>query len=812
MTSGILADFNYGLRALAKNRGFALVAILSLALGIGANTTVFTLLNAILLRPLPVTQPDRLAAVNTLDSSNPGILLCSYPNYKDYRDRNQVFSSLILYSPILINLTEHGDPQSVMGQLVSGNYFSGLGIHLALGRGFLPEEDASLGATPVAVISFGLWRRMFAGDPAVTSRSLRLNGRNYMIVGVAPQGFQGINSIYAADVWVPMAMYEQIYPNPAWVNQRRALIFSVAGRLKPGLGMSQAEAGLQGLAQELEQQYPAENRGRGIKLTPIDEAAVAPTTRDLVRNAGTVLIIVSALVLLIACANVANLQLARATGRGREITVRLALGAGRWQLIRQLLVESVILSVAGGALGLLFARWARDVLWSVRPPTFKHAGFTLDLDSRVLLYTLAVSLGTGILFGLIPGLRATRKNLASDLKERSGEAASTGGWNPRSILVMVQMALSLIALVGAGLFIRSLLNANRIDPGFDAGHLAVISFNLSDQGYHNEERGREFHRMALERAASFPGVDSVAIAKDVPFSVGSARTLVLQGQDTSRGHVTLTSVVSPGYFQTVGMRLLRGRDFSPTDVKASPRVAIVNEAAAAYFWPGKDPVGQVISFFPENLPVSVIALVRNANYLSIAEPPQPMCYLSFRQYYFPYGAIYLHTRGDPDAVLPGARRQLRMLDPNLVLDSESASRTISESLWAQRLSADLLAVFGVLALVLATIGIYGVISYSVQQRTRELGVRMALGATQSDIQVMIMREGIRMVAIGVVVGTLVALAASRAVSSLLFVISAQDATTFVLVPSILTLVAIFACWLPAHRATRVDPSIALRDE
>jgi hypothetical protein len=279
----------------------------------------------------------------------------------------------------------------------------------------------------------------------------------------------------------------------------------------------------------------------------------------------------------------------------------------------------------------------------------------------VLAYTLGVSIGTGILFGLIPGLRATRKNLASDLKERSGEAASNGGWSPRSILVMVQMALSMVALVGAGLFVRSLLNANRIDPGFDAGHLAVISFNLSDQGY-NEERGREFHRMALERAASVPGVDSVAIAKDVPFNVGSARTLVLQGQDSSRGHVTLTSVTSPGYFRTVGIPMVRGRDFNPTDVKTAPRVAIVNEAAAEYFWPGQDPVGQVISFFPENVPVSVIGVARNANYLSIGEPPQPMCYLSVLQYYFPYGAIYLHTSGNPDAVLREARQQIRTLD------------------------------------------------------------------------------------------------------------------------------------------------------
>ncbi len=422
------------------------------------------------------------------------------------------------------------------------------------------------------------------------------------------------------------------------------------------------------------------------------------------------------------------------------------------------------------------------------------------------IYTVAVSLGTGILFGLVPGLRATRKNLASDLKSAAARRHPPAARHPRSILVMVQMALSLVALVGAGLFVRSLLNANRIDPGFDAGHLAVISFNLSDQGY-NEERGREFHRVALERAAAVPGVDSVAIAKDVPFSVGSARTLVLQGQDSSRGRVTLTSIISPGYFQTVGMRLMSGRDFSPTDVKAGPRVAIVNEAAAAELLAGKGSGGPGDFVLPrESARFRHWSGGRNANYLSIGEPPQAMCYLSFRQYYFPYGAIYLHTRGDPDAVLPGARRQLRALIPQPGAGFRIGLQNHQRVSRAQRLSADLLAVFGGLALVLATIGIYGVISYSVQQRTRELGVRMALGATQGDIQVMIMREGVRMVAIGVVAGTLVALAASRAVSSLLFVISAQDATTFVLVPAILTLVAVFACWLPAHRATRVDPS------
>jgi len=809
--TGLFDDVRLAFRTLAKHRGFTAVAILSLALGIGANSTVFTLLDGLLLRPLPVTDPDRLAAVHTLDAANAGRLLCSYPNFKDYRDRNQVFSTLFLYSPILINLTDHGDPQTVMGQIVTGDYFSGLGVQPVAGRGFLPEEDLSPGARPVAVISYGFWDRMYGRAADITSRTVKLNGRGYRIVGVAPQGFHGIANMYAADVWVPLMMYEQIYPNPAWVNQRRALIFSVAGRLKPGIGVAQAEAGLQAIAQELEREYPGENRGRRVQLTPLTEAAVAPETRDLMRHSGTVLIIVSALVLLIACANVANLQMARAAGRTREITVRLALGASRWQLIRQLLTESLLLSAAGAALGLLLARWTRDLMWSLRPPVLRRAGFNLDLDWRVLLYTLTVALATGVLFGLIPGFRSTARDLARDLKERSGQASAGGRWQSRSVLVIFQMALSLIALVGAGLFLRSLRNAGQIDPGFDANHLAVISFNLSDQGY-NEGRGREFHRRVVEVAAAIPGADSVAISKDVPFSVGSARTLVLQGQDNTHGRVTLTSVTYPGYFQTAGIRLLRGRDFSLQDTKQTPRVAIVNEAAAAYFWPGRDPVGQVISFYPENLPVSIVGVARNANYLTLGEAPQAMVYLSLVQYYFPYGAVYIHTRGDPEVVMAAARKQLRGLDPNLVLDAEAAATTIRQSLWAQRLLADLLAVFGILALLLATIGIYGVISYSVQQRTREMGIRQALGATRADIQILVVREAIRLVAIGVAVGSSVALAGSRAVNSLLFVGGARDAITFVLVPSLLILVSLFACWLPSLRATRVDPAIALRDE
>jgi predicted permease len=813
--TGALEDLRYSLRALLKAPGFAIAAVLSLALGIGANTTIFTLLNAVLLRPLPVAAPARLVVVNTLDPRNPGLWPCSYPNYQDYRDHNQVFSSLLLYSAMTLNLTGFGEPQLVMGQIVSGNYFAALGVNPVVGRGFLPEEDASPGAYPVAVISFGLWTRQFGRDPRVTARTISLNGRAYSIVGVAPPAFQGLNELTAADVWVPMMMYPQAYPNAAWVNQRRFLLFSVVGRMKPGVSLQQAEAGLESIAQDLERQYPKDNQGRRVKLTSVAEAALSPKVRPVVTSAGTVLMIISALVLLIACANVANLLLARAAGRGKEITLRLALGASRWRLVRQLLTESTLLALLGGAAGLVLARWARDILWSMRPPMFTSAGVHLDLDGRVLSYTLAISLLTGILFGLAPALRATSGDLASDLKERTGQAESSlKGRRTRSVLVISQVALSVVALVGAGLFVRSLWNADRIDPGFDAGRLGVVAFNVADQGY-NEGRGREFERQALERASAVPGVVSATLAKDVPFHVSLARTVLLEGQEDTaagKGRFTLMSVVWPGYLRTVAIPLLRGRDLTPLDTAATPRVVIVNEAAAMAYWPGENPIGKRIRFFGDNAPAEVVGIARNANYQAIGERPQALIYGSLIQYYFPTAVLYVRTEGDPEAVSAAVRREVQSLDRNLLLQSESISGIIRESLWAQRLSAALLGVFGGLALVLAAVGIYGVVSYSVNRRVREIGVRMALGATPAEVQTIILTEGIRLVAIGVLAGMVIAMSGSRAVAGMLFATSPRDAATFVLVPSILSLVAILACWFPAVRATRIDPAVALRDE
>jgi len=805
---GFFDEIRISLRGLMRNRGFALAAVVSVALGAGANTTVFTLVNAVLLRPLPVADPDRLAALFTVDQHNPGNLLCSYPNYQDYRDRNQVFSSLLVYSAVNVNLTGRGNPESMVGQVVSGNYFQTLGIATELGRGFRPEEDATPEAYPVAVISHGLWMRTFGGNRKTIGRAVELNGRAFTIVGVAPRGFQGLDTMVAADIWVPMAMYRHLYPYPAWVESRRALLFPVVGRLKPGVSLEQAEANLATIASQLEREYPLDNEGRRIKLTPLSEATISPSNRPGMATAGVVLAIVATLVFLIACGNVANLLLARGAGRTREIAVRLAMGADRWQVMGHLLIESTILALIGGAAGLVLASWARDVLWAMRPPMFIYSAVHLDVDYRVLTFALAVSLAAGLLFGLVPALRAARTDLASDLRERG--AAASGG-RARSALVVAEVALSLVALIGAGLFARSLQNAARVDLGFTPERLATIVFNLADWNY-DEEQGREYYRQALERAAAVPGVAAAALAKDVPLNVGLARTVLLPGRETDEGRFTLTSLVSPGYLATMGIPLVAGRDFNAQDGRDAPRVAIVNEVCAAYYWPGESALGKRMKFFGDDREWQVVGVARKANYQAVGEPPRALIYLPLAQNYTSSAVLYIRARGEVGAALETARRQVQALDPKMRLETATVEETIRQTLWAPRLTAWLLGAFGGLALLLSSIGIYGVISYSVSQRTREIGVRMALGANPGDVQMEVIGEGLRLVAAGVAAGLGIALVATRGIQSLLLATSARDPVTFAMAPAFLALVGLAACWVPAHRATRIDPSRALREE
>ena len=823
--STLLQDLRYGARLLLKTPGFTLIAALSLALGIGANTTIFTLINAVLLNPLPVEDPSQLASVWTTDERNQnsalGFLQLSPMNYKDLRDKNEVFSGLAAHSGLPLNITGGtGDPQQVFGEIVTGNYFGVLGAKPAIGRGFLPDEDQTPGAKLVCVLGYGEWQKRFGGEPSIVGRTISLNGQQFTVVGVMPQGFKGTNAIGAPAVWVPYMTYQQtttgFFLELIRPDQRRGLVFNVTGRLKPGVSVRQAEANLKTLARQLEQEYPNDNKGRNVTLVPLAQATINPGFRGNIVAAGGLLMTIVALVLLIACANVANLLLARAAARQKEIAVRLSLGATRAQLIRQLLTEGTLLAVVGGAAGLMLAYWAQDVLWSFRPPFLQADAIDIHPDARVLLFTLGIALATGVLFGLAPAIQASRPDLVVELKEKT--SAPTGSRSPlslRNVLVAAQIALSLIALIGAGLFLRSLQNAQRINPGFDVERLATMSFDLGAQGY-TEERGRQFQQRVLERAASVPGVQSATLASTVPlFAGGFARTVFLEGQDTSdrrAGRLVQITVASSHYLETLGIALVRGRPISEIDQPNTPSAVVINETMAKRFWPDQDAIGKRFKFFGQENFQQVVGIARDSKYNFIGEDPTPYIYQATTQVYQPQLSLFVKAP-NPQAVIGTVRGEVQQLDRNLPLTGVFTLNAIfDQSLWAPRMGAWLLAVFAGLSLVLAVIGIYGVMAYSVSQRTRELGIRMALGAGRADVVRLVVLQGLRLTIAGVIVGLAVSLAVTRLVATLLFNVSPTDLVTFVAVPALLAVAALGASYLPALRATRIDPMIALRYE
>ena len=816
----LVSDLRHGLRVLIRNPGFASVAVLSLALGIGVNTTIFTALEVMFLRPLPVTDPARLAAVFTLDQRNPGYLNQSYLNYKDYRDLNQVFSGLLLYTSMQLSLTGGGEPRPIFGQIVSGNYFDVLGITPVLGRGFVAEEDRVPGAHAVAVISYGLWARRFGSDPQITSRAVHLNGRPFTIVGVAPKSFRGVNVMVGPDVWVPMMMYEQVLPTARAFQSRRALLFPCIGRLKPGISLAEAEAAMKTLAAQLERTYRADNEGRTVSLLPLSQATIHPIWRSEFLHAGELLAAVVALVLLIACVNVAGLLVARAGARRKEIAIRLAVGSSHGRILRQLLTESLLLALIAGAVSLLVAWWGQALLWALRPQHLITADAKPEFSAWLLPFTLGLSILTGMLFGLAPALQIARPDLVVELKERTSQfigAPRLGSL--RNLLVIGQVALSVVSLIGAGLFIRSLQNAERADPGFETSRLLLISYDVAGNGY-KEARGREFHRRIIERVRPLPFIESAALAANYPFRVAIARTVVIEGQEASsggRGTLVLLNQVDPGYFDTVRIPLRAGRDFSPLDNETAPRVAIVNQTMAKHFWPGQaagsDAIGKRFRFFGDNALWQVVGVARDATYLTLGETPRASVYVPFAQLYSSSATLHVRTTGDPAAVLATVRREVQALDTNLLLSRvQTMPQIIDESLWAPRTGARMLGGFGLLALTLAIVGIYGVISYTVSQRTREIGIRMALGATPWKVLEQVLTGGARLVGAGILAGIVCALLVTRFLAGFLFGVSVFDPTTFVAVTLLLILVAMAACYVPARRATKVHPAIALRWE
>lgn len=813
-------DLRQAFRTLAGSPGFTAAVVLSLALGIGVNTAVFSWIDAALLRPLPIAEPERVVSIHTVLANNPDYLTVSYLNYLDYKKDSRSFSDLAVYQPTKFSLLAGGEPELLQGQIASGNYFAMLGLRPAAGRFFQPEEDAVPGRNPVVVLGHGLWRRRFGGDPGLVGRTISLNGRDFTVIGVAPEGFRGARVLEPAELWVPLMMYKEVLPArlARIFENRRAILLFCLGRLKPGVEIGQADAEMKTIARRLEQEYPDANRGRDLALLPVQRFTISPNYRGSYVLAGAVLMGVVGLVLLTACANVANLLLARWLSRRKEVAVRLALGASRPLLLRQLLTESLTLALLGGVMGLLVADLARRVLWFSRPAAVPES-LEVGLSPRVLLFTLVVSLLTGLLFGLAPALQSSRPNLVAALRDQEARVGRSGrGIGMRDLLVVVQIAVSLISLIGAGLFLESANAAERIDPGFEREKMLLVSFDVGAQGY-DETRGQQFYERAVERVEALSGVRSAAVAEYAVLlgDVGLRRTVVVEGKEPppgENGHMVQINGVSAGYFETVGIPILRGRGFTEADRQGAKLVAVVNEEMAARLWPGEDVVGRQFRFFGGSAPapsIEVVGVARNSKYGFLGEQAPMYLYVPMAQSYGSEATLHVRTGGDPAVVAGAVRQAIQELDPNLPLvNLRTVSRVLDDALWAPRTAARLLIVFGLLALALAAVGIYGVMSYLVRQSRREIAVRIALGAQRADVLGRVLRRGMIAVGVGVAAGLLAAFVLTRTAAALLYGTAPTDPVAWGAAALVLAVVALAASYLPARRAAAIDPILVLR--
>lgn len=808
----LLQDIRFGFRQLVKKPGFAVLAIISMALGIGANTSIFSLVDTALLRPLAVKEPSQLVELYGTLHNGAEWSLQSYPNYKEYRDRNTVFSGLSVYRVVVSSLTVNNSSQRVWGYLVSGNYFDVLGVKPMLGRSFLPEEDQTPDSHPVAVISYNCWQRRFGGDPAVVGKTVQFNTRPFTVIGVAPKGFIGTEVAYDPEMFVPVMMAKTIEPGSTWLEKRDSNNLFTVGRLKSGVSFAQAKPALETLTAKLAQDYP-ENVGFGIRLGK--PGLFIPDIANSVFAFTALLAAVGALVILLACVNLANLLLARATERRREIAVRLAIGASRRRLVRQLLTESLLISLSGGAAGVLLSAAINSAVRGIRLPSDITLLFDLRTDWRVLTFALLLSIATGILFSLIPALQSSKPQLVPALKDESSMAGFRRS-RLRNFLVVAQVSLSLVLLISAGLIVRSLQAAQKMRPGFNPENAVAISFDVSLQGY-DEERGRAFQKRVLERARALPQIENAALTDNLPLGLNyNSSGIYVEGSEfTGASNLPIAIPIDsgPGYFDAMGIPL-RGRDFRDDENKKENRVAIVNETFGKKFLNGQDPIGRRFNWHGPSDPFfEIVGVVPDGKYNSLGEDAKPAVYTPFYRDYTGLVTLIARTHSDPRQVLNALRAEVKKLDPSI---SVYAAKTLKEhlgtSLFPARMAAIALGSFGVLALILAAVGIYGVMSHVVAGRTREIGLRMALGAQFSDVQKLILKQGMFLAAIGSVCGLVIALGGARMMKSLLYGVSTSDPITFTSVALLLFGIAFLACWIPARRASRVEPMIALRAE
>ena len=808
----LLQDVRFGFRQLIKQPGFAVLAIISMALGIGANTSIFSLVDTALLRPLAVKDPSQLVELYGTMHNGADWSLQSYLNYKDYRDRNTTLSGLFVYRVTVSSLTVNNSSQRVWGYLVSGNYFDVLGVKPMLGRAFLPEEDQTPDSHPVAVIGYNCWQHRFAGDPAIVGKTVELNSRPFTVIGVAPKGFIGTEVAYDPEMFIPVMMAKTIEPGSTWIDKRDSNNLFTVGRLKPGVSFAQAKAALETLTAKLAQDYP-ENVGFGIRLGK--PGLFIPDIANSVFAFTVLLAAVGGLVLLLACVNLANLLLARATERRREIAVRLAIGASRRRLVRQLLTESLLISLSGGAAGVFLSAAINSAVRGIHLPSDVTLLFDLRTDWRVLTFALVLSIATGILFSLIPALQSSKPQLVPALKDESSMAGFRRS-RLRNFLVIAQVSLSLVLLISAGLIVRSLQAAQKMRPGFNPENAVAISFDVSLQGY-NEQRGRAFQRQVLERAQSLPQVESAALTDYLPLGLNyNSSTIYVEGtQFTGPSNLPIAVPIDsgPGYFDVMGIPL-RGRDFRDDENKKESRFAIVNETFVKKLLNGQDPIGRRFNWHGPTDPFfEIVGVVPDGKYNSLGEDPKPAVYTPLYRDYSGQVTLVARTHSDPRQVLSALRGEVQKLDPSV---SVYAAKTLKEhlgtSLFPARMAAIALGSFGVLALILAAVGIYGVMSHVVAGRTREIGLRMALGAQLSDVQKLILKQGMFLAAIGSGFGLVIALGGARMMKSLLYGVSTSDPITFTGVALLLVGIAFLACWIPARRASRVEPMIALRAE